>query len=265
MTADEPGSAGAWRAQEEERTMGGGTDAGGVGGRIASGTLGGGSDAVLLARVDAGGGLVLDVVNDAARTLFGIGEQTLPDVPLSVEMAPLGVRALLGRIRAGAQRDRTTREQVALTGPDGSRVVVDVQLEPLPTTDGELATTRVLAVIRLAETSTEPAAAPPAVGVFRTELGLGAVFIDDALLALLGLAHEQALGHGWLEAVHMDDRARAARAVENRDAPDEAVDLECRIVRGAVDERPARIRAVPVRGDDGTLTGYLASLEDLTD
>src|SRR4029079_7047902 len=46
---------------------------------------------------------------------------------------------------------------------------------------------------------------------------------------------------------------------------DEALEIPCRILRGGVDERPARIRAVPVRGDGGALAGYLASLEDLTD
>ena len=98
----------------------------------------------------------------------------------------------------------------------------------------------------------------------RTELALGAVFVDDAVLALLGLSLEQALGHGWLDAIHPDDRPSVALALEDGEAPDEAVTIECRIVRGGVDERPLRIRAVPVHGDDRVLSGYLASLEDLT-
>ncbi len=117
--------------------MGGGTNAGGSidpnpAMRVAPGTLGGGTDAVLLARVEPTGALLLDVVNDAARTLFGLDDS---NVRLVVETAPQGVRALLDRVRAGAQRDRATREQVALVGPDGARVVVDVQLEPLPPSD----------------------------------------------------------------------------------------------------------------------------------
>ncbi len=204
--------------------------------------LSSGTDAVLLVRIGANGALDVEVVNDAARNLLQLDE----------------ARPLLARIRAAAGRDRATREHVALTTPPGLRVVVDVQLEPI-------AGDRVLAVVRLADASTDAKSRPPGVGVFRTELGLGVVFIDDALLALLGLTHEQALGHGWLDALHPDDRPRIATALERIDAPDDALELECRVVRGGVDERPARIRAVPVRGDGGRLSGFLASLEDLTD
>jgi diguanylate cyclase (GGDEF)-like protein/PAS domain S-box-containing protein len=222
------------------------------------GALSAGSDAVLVARVDQHGRVWADVINEAAAGLFGVAgtDQGIDDT------CPPSVMPLLAKIREGAYRERATREHVALTLADASRVVLDLQLEPVPAVAGT--EQRVLAMIRVADTASDQPSTP-GIGVFRTELGLGAVFVDDAFLSLLGLSHEHALGHGWLEAVHADDRVVVAAAFETCNAPDEALDLECRIVRAGVDERPARIRAVPVRGDDGVVTGYLASLEDVTE
>jgi diguanylate cyclase (GGDEF)-like protein/PAS domain S-box-containing protein len=215
--------------------------------------LSGGADAVLLADLGDDDALRIEVANHAALVLCGLegGVGEVLDVAQRPELAPL-----VARLRDGATRARTTRENVALQWSDGARIVVDVQVEPLPDQ-------RVLAVVRLAEH--EPAAgAPPVVGLFRTELGLGAVFVDEALLAVLGLSHEAALGHGWIDALHPDDRTGVMAAFEQVDVPDDAIQLECRLPRGAED-RIVRVQAVPVRGDDGTLNGYLASLEDVTD
>jgi diguanylate cyclase (GGDEF)-like protein/PAS domain S-box-containing protein len=219
------------------------------------GALSGGGDAVLLARIEPSGALSVEVVNDAGRALLGAGAgDRLGDETVPAELTPL-----LARVREAATRARATREQVALATPAG-RAVVDLQLEPLPQAAGR---PQVLAVIRLAGVPADTA--PPAVGVLRYETGLGAVFVDDAVLSLLGLTQEQALGHGWLDALHADDRDSVRAALERGDPGDDALHLECRVVRGGVDERPARIRAVPVRGDDGRCTGYLASVEDLTE
>jgi diguanylate cyclase (GGDEF)-like protein/PAS domain S-box-containing protein len=228
---------------------------------VAAGTfsaLADGNDAVLLARLESSGALCVDVVNDAARALFALTGEAA-NRPLD-DSCPDEVRPLLRRIREGATRTRATREQVALGEPDGARVVVDLQLDPLPRT--RRSARRVLAVVRFAEADGEPSSRRASVGVFRTELGLGAVFLDDDVLSLLGLAQEQALGQGWLDAISNADRSRVAALFEGTSAPLEAIDVECTLVRG---ERSARIRAVPVRGDSGAITGYLGSIEDITD
>ena len=219
-----------------------------------------GSDAVLLVTLAAPDApLRVEVANVAARALLAIDAAASElDADVTPELAPL-----VSCLRDAATGERGTRAQVALRSASGELVVVDVQAEVLARPPG--ADRRVLAVVRLAEHETPAVGAPPVVGMFRTELGLGAVFVDDAMLALLGLSHEQALGQGWIDALHPDDRARVADALDRADAPDEAVCLEFRLLRGGADEPAARIRAVPVRGDDGLLMGYLASIEDITD
>ncbi len=223
--------------------------------------LANGTDAVLVVRVDASGALSAEVANDTARALFALPSTTAL-VALD-ETAPPEVRPLLVRIGDAVTRDRATRGHVALVSTNGRRVVVDLQLEMLTSDRDER---RVIAVVRAAESeAVRETSSGPTVGVFRIELGIGVVFIDNALLALLGLSHEEALGHGWLEAIHAGDRARVGKALDGQHDADDALELECRIVDPAGREHPARIRAVPVRGDNGALTGYLASLEDRTE
>ena len=224
--------------------------------------LSGGADAVIIVAVPEDGRLHVEVANETAQALFGLAADAVVgnlDEVITPALVPLA-----SCVRDAATRARATRVQLALRASNGERVVVDVQAELLVGSPGE--TARVLAVVRLAEREAVTAErSAPIVGVFRTELGLGAVFVDDALLALLGLSHEQALGQGWLDAFRPDDRARVIEALERADGADEARQLDCIVVRGGTEERATRLRAVPVCGDDGRVTGYLGSLEDLTD
>src|SRR5436309_1025969 len=98
--------------------------------------LGDGGDAVMLVRVQSSGDLFVDVVNDPARVLFGLGDEA--SVRLVDDRCPPDARALLDHVRESATRERATRENVALPSATATRLVVDLQLEPLPpTNDGE--------------------------------------------------------------------------------------------------------------------------------
>src|SRR5262245_9893012 len=217
-------------------------------------------DGVLLAHVD-GDAVSLEAANDGARALLGLPAVSPADSP---EMAgwPAPARPLAQRIRLAAERGRATREQLVQRGPNGERIDLEVQLEPLAVADGSIRVMAVLRVVAADETRTVGTVGAT-VGVFRTEGDLGAVFVDDALLDVLGLTHEGALGRGWLDALHPDDRAAVERALGLAVEREEAVDVECRMAPDDMDERWARVRAVPMRGDDGRVTGCLGSIEDI--
>src|SRR5262245_37283527 len=162
-----------------------------------------GADAVFVGRIGGGGTVVGELANEAARLIFGIA----PDEDLGVA-APRSSGAagsILQSMRRAATRTRATRETLVLPTANGGRIAVELQLEPLaPASDGSA---RVLAVVRASDPVLEPVgASSPAlsVGVLRYEHGLGAVYVDDGLLGLLRLAHERALGQGWLDGVHPD-------------------------------------------------------------
>ncbi|HEX5094831.1 MAG TPA: PAS domain S-box protein, partial [Acidimicrobiia bacterium] len=228
-------------------------------GRTIRNAVGHALDAVLLVRAVDAATMVVEAANEAARALLGVETgQNLAEAGTS------RLAALTPRLLLAAQRARATREPFVVRSETGAEVRVEVQLETMKGTDGS---TRVMAVFRTGEIDLgrEETGDDPTVGVFRVERGIGFVFVDDALCNLLGLSHEQALGQGWLDAVVPDDRSRVDHALARADGPTEAIDLECRVLRHGVDERNVRIRAVPVRGDDGALTGYLGSIEDDTE
>jgi diguanylate cyclase (GGDEF)-like protein/PAS domain S-box-containing protein len=227
--------------------------------------LRGGADAVFVARLDANNALVGELANESARLVLGLGADD--DAATAEATSPASARPILESMRRAAGRSRATRETLMLPTLDGGQIAVELQLEPLPVTSNGDA--RVLAVLRANDPTLEAGqiVAPNSstVGAMRYEHGLGVVFADAALLALLGLAHEHALGHGWLDAVHPDDRTLVARAFEVIDRRPEVLDLEFRLADAGGHERWARLRAAPVGTNEGKATGYLATLEDVTE
>jgi diguanylate cyclase (GGDEF)-like protein/PAS domain S-box-containing protein len=102
------------------------------------------------------------------------------------------------------------------------------------------------------------------VGVFRTRVGSGNVFVSEQLLAILGVGRARALGHGWLDVVHEDDRERVIETVSRARHDGSSIDLAYRILRPDGNERSVRARAVAMRDERGIVTGHIGSLEDVT-
>src|SRR5690606_14750840 len=48
------------------------------------------------------------------------------------------------------------------------------------------------------------------VGIFRTDPTGSTTFVNRRLCELSGLSYEEALGNGWMQALHPDDRERVA-------------------------------------------------------
>ena len=149
----------------------------------------------------------------------------------------------------------------------GGAVYGTVRCTPLPGRDGE--TDEV--VVHFGATSEVGGAAFPAVlagapiGVFRSETGIGNVFVSDQLVAILGLTEAQALGHGWMDAVHPEDRTAVETLVRATHDLGHPLNLDYRICRSDGAIRAVRVRAVPTRDDGGTATGVVGSLEDVTE
>jgi diguanylate cyclase (GGDEF)-like protein/PAS domain S-box-containing protein len=150
---------------------------------------------------------------------------------------------------------------------DGGAIHGHVRGLPLPGRDGkpeEIA-------LHFGATSTVGGSAFPAmlasapVGVFRSESGVGNVFVSEQLLEILGLRAEQALAYGWMDIIHPDDRAGVEALVRATHDLGTALNLDYRIVRpdGAV--RSVRVRVAPLGDGDGETRGVVGSLEDVTD
>ncbi|MBL6080815.1 PAS domain S-box protein [Belnapia sp. T18] len=82
--------------------------------------------------------------------------------------------------------------------------------------------------------------------------------------ALTGQTLEQWLGTGWADAVHPDDRARAAKEWATAVATGTPFDTEFRLRRADGEWRLVAARGVPVREPDGTVREWVGTNTDIT-
>jgi diguanylate cyclase (GGDEF)-like protein/PAS domain S-box-containing protein len=103
------------------------------------------------------------------------------------------------------------------------------------------------------------AAAPVALFLARAT---SSVLVNDRMVEITGRARDDLLGHGWLAAIHPEDRARTRRSLDRACTRGEPVDLECRVERPDGEVRSVRVAVQPT-GVDTTL--YAGALVDVTD
>jgi two-component system, chemotaxis family, CheB/CheR fusion protein len=83
--------------------------------------------------------------------------------------------------------------------------------------------------------------------------------------AFTGQNTEQWLGSGWLDAVHPNDRERAAGVWAQSVADGASVDTQWRIRRDDGSWRLTHVRAVPLRNADSTVRGWVGMNTDITE
>lgn len=103
------------------------------------------------------------------------------------------------------------------------------------------------------------------VGIFETDAEGACTFVNERWVAISGLEPDAALGFGWMEAIHGEDRVRVVHEWQRTAAAGGELLLEYRIrppgrpvvwVRGA---------AVALRDAEGAITGFLGTITDITD
>ena len=90
-------------------------------------------------------------------------------------------------------------------------------------------------------------------------------YLSRSWYAFTGQTPETGLGHGWLEAVHPEDRERTARIFMEANADRRAFRLDYRLRRHDGAWRWAIDAAAPRIGPDGAFLGYIGSVIDITE
>jgi len=113
------------------------------------------------------------------------------------------------------------------------------------------------------------------IGIFELDLEDRCTFVNPAFQRLTGLPADQALGRGWSSVVSAEDIERLQE--QQRDAlrrasadtadgtTEPATATELRIVVPEGHARWVSVRSVPLRAVDGRVTGFLGTLEDVTE
>jgi diguanylate cyclase (GGDEF)-like protein/PAS domain S-box-containing protein len=108
------------------------------------------------------------------------------------------------------------------------------------------------------------------IGIFEVDLDERCTLVNPAFERLTGLSAHKALGHGWsavipAEGIRGIDGGSGADADTGTDTGGDAPACEVRISLPNGSRRWLSLRSVPLRGADGAVTGYLRTLEDVTD
>jgi PAS domain S-box-containing protein len=102
------------------------------------------------------------------------------------------------------------------------------------------------------------------VGVFRTDLDGATTFVNPKWCEIAGIAAEDALGDGWLAAVHPDDRARVKVGWLDCPPQGRALVSEYRFLRADDSEVWVMGQVAPEVDGEGHVTGYVGTLTDIT-
>jgi PAS domain S-box-containing protein len=102
------------------------------------------------------------------------------------------------------------------------------------------------------------------VGIFRSEPNGDTAFVNDNWCEMAGLTQEQALGKGWLDAIHPDDRQGLAAEWESATSRGETSTAEFRFKRPDESIIWLQGNAAPLRNAEGGVTGYIGTIVDIT-
>jgi PAS domain S-box-containing protein len=102
-------------------------------------------------------------------------------------------------------------------------------------------------------------------GIFECDAGGRVIYNNPALTALTGRPVETALGRGWAQNIHPDDRLAVTAGWEQAVALGRDWDQEQRVVRPDGSVRWVHTLAAPGKDAQGRTTGFIGTVEDITD
>jgi PAS domain S-box-containing protein len=101
------------------------------------------------------------------------------------------------------------------------------------------------------------------VGIYSTNAHGLCVYTNVRWSQISGLSAAESLGHGWTRALHPDDRERVFQGWET--AARQGTTWEYRLLSAQGETRWIRATGGPIYSDRGELTGFVGTVEDVTD
>jgi len=104
-----------------------------------------------------------------------------------------------------------------------------------------------------------------AVGIFRTDAAGLTTYVNPEWCKITGLSPQDAMGIGWINSVHPDDRLQIIEGWENATNDYNDSDAEYRFVKSNSSVVWVKRRAVPEFSESGKLLGYIGTIVDITE
>lgn len=102
------------------------------------------------------------------------------------------------------------------------------------------------------------------VGVFQTSPEGFTTYVNPKWCEISGLSQEEALGYGWLNSVHPDDRVQTSDGWRLAAQNGASSTVSYRFLRADGSCRWVLGQAVPELAEDGTFLGYVGTITDIT-
>ncbi len=103
------------------------------------------------------------------------------------------------------------------------------------------------------------------IGIFLRDTSGKALYFNPAWLKITGLSLEESVGDGWQKAIHPEDKPGLLAARLATTGPGQDLDHEFRFIRPTGEVRWVQARSVPVRDNQGVITGHVGTVEDITE
>ncbi len=214
------------------------------------------------------------ITNPAFRKMFGYTAAELEGRPIEGLLVPEGMEEISSPNIVPGAPDRVRHETVQRKRKDGTLLDVELFVAPL-VLDGRkqgllgiyLDITRRIEVENAVRESEElfrtlSVAAP--IGIFRADTLGKYVYVNQRWCEMTGRSAESAMGDGWLDAVHEDDRAQLERVWKVGLELGLELQDEARFLTPQGGTCWVYWQSRALHGPDGSLLGYVGVVEDIT-
>ncbi|HLF51917.1 PAS domain-containing protein [Flavobacterium sp.] len=103
------------------------------------------------------------------------------------------------------------------------------------------------------------------VGIFRTDATGHTTYVNARWCQITGLSFQEAMGTGWLNAVHNEDRTALSNVWENATRQKENFLYEYRFVRPNRSIAWVIAQAIPEKNSENQIVGYIGTTTDITE
>ena len=103
------------------------------------------------------------------------------------------------------------------------------------------------------------------VGIFRTDASGYTTYVNPSWTQISGLPYQKALGNGWLDAVHEEDRKAILYRWENATGKNEKTLSEYRFVKPDGTIAWVMGQAIPEKNSNNEIIGYIGTVTDITE
>jgi PAS domain S-box-containing protein len=102
------------------------------------------------------------------------------------------------------------------------------------------------------------------VGIFQTDINGNCIYVNERWCKIAGLSQEQAMGHGWIKALHPEDRTNISNAWYQMVESGEKFNREYRFQTPGGKITWVYGHAAPLKKESGEKTGHIGSITDIT-